>query len=316
MSNERFIVDVWPTGKCDMECPFCYGADVPVDTIPQVDLAGQRKMIPQYAPTQEVIALTGQNELRGEMQPDQVRAVISKLKAVGVDTLNIGGGEPLMRPETPEFIQFAHEAGLEVYLSTNGTFFKKQYDRVKDNISVLGLPLDGSTPEMNVEMGRREYTHKNITDILKYFKQNPPTHRVKVGTVVSKINIADVEQIGELLFNDPELYHPDVWRIYQFEALKEGSKNKELYEIGDAEFDDATKRLMARFPQATISPRSNNEHSNAYFFVTPDGTLQIVDTKHKSIADLLTMGTEELSRLITDFKETQSRASANRKWLG
>lgn len=311
----RFVVDFWPTGRCDMTCPFCYGADVPIGSITQAGPDRKTNRTLLYSVTPETVHITRSEQARPEMTLDQMKKVVSMLKEIGVDTLNIGGGEPLIRPETPALIRFAHQIGLEVYLSTNGTFLKRHYDQVKDSISVLGLPLDGSTSEMNVFMGRREYLYQNIINILTFFRNYPPTHRVKVGTVVSGINIEDIAAIGRFLYRNPDLYHPDVWRIYQFEPLKEGAKNRNMYEISDSEFEKICEDLRDQFPEATISSRSNTDHSNAYFFVTPDGMIQTVGTKHESIVDLLVVGKEDLASIVAQHRDTQFKASKNREWI-
>lgn len=310
MSQEHgkgFIADIWPTGRCDMDCSFCYGADVPVIH------PGQPLV---YTPTSETILLTGSDEPRVEVDINKLKGALTMLTKAGLDRINIGGGEPLMRPETPELIKFAKETlDLTVYISTNGTFLKRRYNEIKDYIDILGLPLDGSTPEMNIEMGRREYTHKNISGMLSYFKENPPTHKVKIGTVVSKINIDDLENIGNLLFKNNKLRAPDVWRVYQFEALKDGLENRDKYEISDSQFANACELIKSRFPDVAINPRSNQDHSNAYFFVTPDLMIQTVDTSHKSFADLTTITQDELNKLINERTETSKRADQNRKWI-
>ncbi len=313
---QRFVVDFWPTGRCDMECPFCYGADVPIASKIDVGTDGKDQKVYLYDTTEETRAVTGSSDTRPEMTLPQMKEVVTKLKDIGVTTLTVAGGEPLLRAETPDIIKFAHDTGMEVYLSSNGTFFKRHYDQVKDHIAVLGLPLDGSSPEMNVLMGRREYLLKNIQGILSHFGANQPQHRVKVGTVISKLNMPDIEQIGEFLYRTPGLYRPDTWRLYQFEPLKEGAKNRELYEITDSEFDEVVSRLQTKFPEAQISTRSNNDHMNAYFFVTPDGMLQTVDTKHRSVADLLDTSIGDLRTIVSSYRDTQVRASKNREWLG
>lgn len=305
--QEGFIADIWPTGRCDMVCPFCYGADVPV-IHPGEPLV--------YIPTRETIDLTGTREPRYEVSADEIKKALKMLVKAGLNKINIGGGEPLMRPETPDIIKFAkEELRLTVYLSTNGTFLERKYNEVKDYIDILGLPLDGSTPEINVEMGRREYLHGNISRILTHFKEDPPKHKVKIGTVVSKINIDDLVNIGNFLFRNSSLYKPDVWRMYQFEALKEGLKNREIYQISDEQFENACNKIKREFSEVTINPRSNQDHSNAYFFITPDLMIQTVDTSHKSFADLTTVTQEDLTRLIKERTETAHRAEENRKWI-
>ncbi len=290
-----------------MDCPFCYGADVPIVH------SGQPLL---YPPTPETISLTGSNEPRNEVSIDEFKNALRKLKDSGLNKINIGGGEPLMRSETSEIIRFAkQDLGLTIYLSTNGTFLKRRYDEIKDYIDILGLPLDGSSPEMNIAVGRREYLFTNILSILTNFKDNPPSHKVKIGTVVSKINLGDLINIGNVLFRNSKIYKPDIWRVYQFETLKEGLKNKEMYQISDTEFAKACNEIKRTFPDVAINPRSNQDHSNAYFFVTPDLMIQTVDNSHKSFADLRTTSQEKLESLIKERTETAHRAEQNRNWI-
>ena len=81
-----------------MDCPFCYGADVPV-------IHPGESLI--YLPTPETIAVTGSAEPRHEVNVDGFKEALRKLKVAGLNKINIGGGEPLMRPETSEIIKFA-----------------------------------------------------------------------------------------------------------------------------------------------------------------------------------------------------------------
>ncbi len=77
-----------------------------------------------------------------------------------------------------------------------------------------------------------------------------------------------------------------------------------------------TIRLETAFPEANLRPRSNETHLNAYFFITPDGMLQVVDrTKHVSVADLLAINDEQLQNVIDSRYETVDKANQNRTWL-
>jgi len=312
---DEFVIDYWVTGACDMECPFCYGARRPVSkTIRRKD--GKKKEIREYVPSEETIALTNSTAARPEMRLEQAKYVLEKLHRVGARTISIGGGEPLVRTDISEIIHFARSLGALVYLSTNGTYLMRRYSDFETAIDVLGLPLDGPTVEVNARMGRRSYLLANVEEILRYFKCHPPIHLVRVGTVLSKVNAQDMMAIGNFLFRNSAIRAPDVWRIYQFERIGRGRSNQELYKISDAEFNDICRSLIAAFPQANIRPRSNAAHKDAYFFVTPDGVLQIVDeTHHISIADLLTVDQNHLVNLLSLHSHTSIKANLNRDWL-
>lgn len=309
--NQGPIFDIYVTGKCDMQCPFCYGADKPLEERKVVDSG---KTVPIYYHS-EGHTIYGDDK-RPEMSLSQVKQVMLKLRSVGLKTINISGGEPLIREDIDDLILFAHEQGLEVYLSTNGTLLLQKYDRIKDHLLMVGLPLDGSKPEINTKMGRKPYHFKNIRKILEYFKQNPPGHQVKIGTILSKINLFDLESTAEFLYRNPFIYPPDVWRLYQFDDFKASPEIKARYEVSDDEFFSACESITKKFPDAKISKRSIQDSVNAYFIVTPDGIFQTFVDKPVSVADFLAMDVDFLKKVIyQDYPLIVNRTSWNRNWL-
>lgn len=309
-----FTFDLWPTGTCDMNCPFtCYGSAIPVL---QKALGDGRGYVKKYIPTTETAAITGDDLARPEMSVDQVKHVLIKLHNAGGNKAVFAGGEPLIRKETPGLIKYAKSLGLIVYLSTNGSFVERRYPEFFQHIDVLGLPLDGSSTEMNTQMGRREYCMGNTLEILKQFKEHEPPHKVKIGTVLSRVNVSDLDSIAALLFENPDIRPPDVWRIYQFEEIGRGIIGAESHKIDDGQFIKATQRVQKMYPRSSIFPRSNETHLNAYFFVTPDGMIQVVNEhKHVSIGDLLTLDQCGVNQLIAEYQETVHRVNKNRDWL-
>ncbi len=314
--ESKFIFDYWPTGTCDMKCPFCYGAQVPDFSQLIQDQTGSRKA-KMYLPAEDLVKITGNESARAELDTDQAKGVLRLMNKVGGNAVTIAGGEPLIRTDTPEIIEYAkQDLGMTVYLSTDGTYVLGRYAQFKDNIDVLGMPIDGSNTDVNVRMGRRPYLFKNISAILEYFQENQPSHIVKLGTVVSRKNIDDIENIGRFLFETPGQYRPDVWRLYQFESIGRGRVNADSYVVSDTEFSQVCDEMERKFPDAEIRPRSNAGSFNAYFFVTPDGVLKSVNSSnHVSIVDLRTIDEQGLRGVLAEYGETVSRANRNRNWL-
>ena len=317
MSIEKnFVFDYWPTGSCDMQCLFCYGAKVPDFTRQIKDPSGHRQA-KMYIPTGEAQEVLGSDEARPELSLQQSKAVLRLMKSMGGDTVTVAGGEPSLREDTPKILAYAkRELGMSIYLSTNGTYTLRRYDEFKDNIDVLGLPLDGSSSEMNVKMGRRPYLFKNITAILTMFRNSLPEHIVKVGTIVSKKNIDDIANIGQFLFRSDDIMAPHVWRLYQFESIGRGAVNAADYVISADEFTEVCDETEARFPEVIIRPRSNEGNCNAYFFISPDGILQTVNSQHHvSIVDLTQITEADLIQAIGNNSDIAERANKNRNWL-
>jgi mycofactocin radical SAM maturase len=86
-----------------------------------------------------------------ELGTDEIKRVIDELERMQVFYVNIGGGEPTVRPDFWELVDYAivHQVGIK--FSTNG--FRITPDRARrlaatDYVDVQ-ISLDGATPEIN-----------------------------------------------------------------------------------------------------------------------------------------------------------------------
>ncbi len=279
-------VDFRVTGTCHMRCDFCHGAD---------------RGTPE-ATTAEVLD------------------VISRVSKAGVRRINVSGGDPLTRPDIVEILEHAKSLGLFVYVSTDGVRLLKLHDRLDRVVDWVGIPLDGSTPEMNVRMSRIPTTHLITTGILRHFHDRPPSHRVKVGTVVSRINIDDLPAIGRILFDSPGLRPPDVWRLYEFAPRGVGARNAARHVPGTEEFHAAIRGLADRFGADRVSGLSNDDHDDSYFFVEPD--LRLVTASgpiFRHLGDAGQLGVDELRAMLFgtahEHQAIAGKSARNRSWL-
>ena len=81
----------------------------------------------------------------GELNTEEVFAVMDDLKSFGVSVLILSGGEPLLRPDIFEISRRAKEMGFYVGLSSNGTLITE--DNIDKIIEIgydyVGVSLDG-----------------------------------------------------------------------------------------------------------------------------------------------------------------------------
>lgn len=282
MEKNRFVVDFQVTGICNMVCNFCDGA-------------------PKY--------------MKGASL-ENVQGSIRKLADIGLETLVISGGEPLIRKDIFDIIKYGYEQGLEVYLSTNGILLPKIYPRIKDYLKCLGLPLDGSSREMNSKMTRNPSQYDATTNMLRYFKENHPTHTVKIGTVVSKINKEDLSSTAEVLFNSKDLSLPDVWRLYQFTPIGDGLFSRDIHYISDEEFDKITKNLINHYPDKNITTLTNEDSNDSYIFINPDLDIEMLtDDIYIKVGNMRDITIKELNMLKQEYIDVIDKGSRNRVWL-
>jgi len=71
-----------------------------------------------------------------ELSHAEGRTLLDDLRGFGVPAVLISGGEPLMRPDTPQLIAYVQAIGLRCTLSTNGTLIDEP---MADRLADLGL---------------------------------------------------------------------------------------------------------------------------------------------------------------------------------
>jgi mycofactocin radical SAM maturase len=86
-----------------------------------------------------------------ELSTDECKAVIDELQRMQVFYVNIGGGEPTVRPDFWELLDYATSHDVGVKFSTNGVRINPEAARrlaANDYVDVQ-ISLDGATPEVN-----------------------------------------------------------------------------------------------------------------------------------------------------------------------
>lgn len=120
-SSDKKPIVVWNcTKQCNLACAHCYAA-------------------------------SDSNPAPAELTTREARAMIDDLAAFGCPVLLFSGGEPLMRRDLVELIDYARHAGLRTVVSTNGTLLTDRMVAALCEVSVgyVGISLDAPTPEAN-----------------------------------------------------------------------------------------------------------------------------------------------------------------------
>lgn len=239
-------VDWRITSSCHMRCPFCYGPK----GIPSLALAGSLK-------------------------------VISTLDKMGVETVCLSGGEPLLYKFIKDVLIQLRKRNIEVYLSTSGIGYFTYAEVIEECVTKLSLPLDGHTERLQKACGRTATSFRDVMKILDYYRDKDRNFQIKIATLITKRNVN--KSLGPL-FRLLMGYPIDIWKIY--ELLPEGMAKRNFHELGysETEFDNAIKRLNKQIkhpPNFEIVISRRKDRDSGYFIIQPDGTVIIpVDEKH------------------------------------
>lgn len=146
----------------------------------------------------------------------------------------ITGGEPLLVNDLPELLRAISNAEITIVLSTNGLLLESRLDRIAPWLSWVALPLDADNPEVNQAM--RFHDPRCFSSTLKLIpilRKRYPSLKIKLGTVICKINLGSVLGIPQLVTGARK---PDIWKLYQVSYSNYGKDNKKMVEITEMFF--------------------------------------------------------------------------------
>lgn len=146
------------TGRCNYRCVYCYG---------------------DYRDHSDDI-----------MSTSDIVNIITSLKSLGTQIVNIIGGEPLVRDDIGVIVENVKSNNMICHLSSNASLIGSKIDLIK-NIDVLDTSLDGTEENNDKSRGRGSY-EKTMAGI-----ECALSHGIKtnVNMVLTRHNTADVDSL-------------------------------------------------------------------------------------------------------------------------
>jgi len=133
-----------------------------------------------------------------ELTTDEAKAVIDELAALQVFYINIGGGEPMIRRDFHELVDYSIQRGIGVKFSTNGAFIDAEAARRFAAMSALDIQisLDGIDAATNDAVrGAGSYaTARQAMDHLAAAEFGP----FKISVVVTRHNVDQLDEFKAL----------------------------------------------------------------------------------------------------------------------
>ena len=166
-ASERRPIVVWNiTRACNLKCVHCYND-------------------------------SGVGKPCNELSTEEAKKVLDDLGRFGVPSVLFSGGEPLMRPDLFELIEYTRAKGLRAVISTNGTLITADVaGRIKQQgVSYVGISLDGVGNINDKFRGMPGAFDKAMAGI-----KNCQAAGVRVGLrlTLTKRNIEDLEKLFDL----------------------------------------------------------------------------------------------------------------------
>ncbi len=251
------IVDWVLLGKCNLRCLHCHGPDKHIRSLPEPSL----------------------------------RLIATRLAVMKPTWVVLTGGEPLLVPEFGVVVRQLAESGIKVALSTNTTLFLKFEKLIRDYVSSLNIPLDGSTAAIHAASRKNESSFHTFLGVLNHYRNNPDRRPpiLRVGSVYSSASRGDFLAIARLL--EPYADLIDTWKIYELvnHEVQPDLRRTIIHQHGWFA-EEMETLLTSGSPLAEkilVAPASGR--NKAFFMINPQGML-VVPTNVDGVTRELEIG--------------------------
>ena len=117
------------------------------------------------------------------LKTEEICRIIELMSGMGVSKIRFTGGEPLLRKDLPELIQFANGTdGIEsIHLTTNGLLLDKYIKKLENTgLTGINISLDSLNPEKFKKITRRDGLDLVLNGLKKAIQSYIPSTKVNV----------------------------------------------------------------------------------------------------------------------------------------
>ena len=227
------------------------------------------------------------------------------------------GGEPLLVNEISEYAATLKQHDKAIVLNTNGQLLSRRMDpdypgpkiRLAD-FALVGISVDGSTPEMHHTMRRGRGRGKpDLNKVLAAARRvvSEPGVRLKIATVVSGVNKDNLSEIAETVKD----LDPSIWRLYQYSSRGSYNRGQDRHWLKDDEFNRLAREAADLVAPVPTAPSTEAE-TEGCLIVDPSGNvLQPTAAGYAQLGNCLK---EPLDRIWAHLP-ARSTIINNKRWL-
>ncbi len=225
------------------------------------------------------------------LETDKIVDFLKYAYSKGIRKVTLCGGDPLAREDIIYLIKKIKSIGLTVSLDTLGTplirdarvgkniVTKIRTDEITKLVDCIGIPIDGSKNKI-IKLFRPiniDILNEQIS-ICKLLIDNGAN--ICINTVAHKGNLDDAKELAKTI---NEIGNIKKWQIFQYAPFgKYGSKNREMFEISDEQFEIFKKNILSVYntPEKVEFKKTQNR-VNHYLLIDNSGNTWVPKFERK-----------------------------------
>ena len=198
--------------------------------------------------------------------------ILDDLKLSGnISAINFAGGEPLLYKNFLKLIDYAKRLGFQVSIISNGSLLlneKLMPVKTFAQIETLGISADSFDEKILIPLGCCDgafkiLTKENLKEIIERAKSVNPTIKIKLNTVVSRLNMN--EQLTSLE-NEVKI---ERWKFLKMKPFENKNFSNKYLTISDKEFQYFVERNPVKYGAAVPEPTT----TRSYIIIDNEGNL-------------------------------------------
>ena len=153
-----------------------------------------------------------------------LKDIADKYKASEI-IINVTGGEPLLRKDLFEIMDYASKLGFRWGMTSNGMLINDEIlQKMNDtNMETISISLDG-LKDTHEHFRKVPNSYEKIIENIKKLQKVPSIKVVQVTTVVNKKNINELDK----LYNLMKKLNIISWRVLNVDPIGRAKDNKEI----------------------------------------------------------------------------------------
>ena len=225
------------------------------------------------------------NDLKTRAIRERIFQRIDEFVEMGIFALSFSGGEPLLNPNTVDYIAYAADKGMWTSMPTNGLLIKKYADGVA-RLDMLEVSIDSLNRERFAK--RRGLNGlPTILENLDYVLKRRKPYTTQINATVNLENLDDLPELAEFCQARNLVLHPEA--VHNVMRQGELLPDAELHGAEIDRVESALRNLRSSYPknvrfythyyafyrQGGFGPQFPCRHPSKLISLKPDGSVHL-----------------------------------------